>query len=923
MSSSRSVCLLCRHRIATARGLRPPTTPSRFSTSTPGRTSDGIASATTPEPNVRRIVSQHDDTDRQHSRQHVRLERERPKSIREKSSVDVDNLFQQIIHGQAASSQGPALGGHNTDYTLVQVLGKLDDMVKRHVPIADAYAYFKAEIQPSLSQLDVHKMDFVRTVVVGLMDKVAATKRDDMLSDTLPSVPEILRVYTDIRQMQPHTWNQLVGALVESILHTDLTAEADVTAVIEQKHIMTALLADLIESWKILSQPEPSAVPTAKKSEITDGFWFPKSDKFALQKYRKMNKFPQAFANAFPQYRWSVVTTHSTAVLAVATFSLLLDPKRSVPSLWRSATRFVSKVAQLITFVGYPDKLLLNDVAQSFPTLQGYIRVQWPNVRAHLKARAEATAQAEATGHLAAYSTKRGIPRSGSLEQVSAPGAIDASFIGGRLTQALENRHRGRVVPRNIGEVDKLWRMFVGAGPEVTPERAAQLRDYPSLIDTFIHARMALNQPQEAMAAWDLQKKIGLRPTLRTWNMLLDGCKSSGNTQAIKNLWSKLIASGTRLDKGIWTTRVSGLIQTGDVQAGIKALEEMNQMWKSHNRDKNPAAIEPAIEPVNAALAGLMRQNRFEAAKQVLAWAGRQGIQADTYTFNTLLGPLIRDGSRDDEVYKLFETMKAMNVLPDAATFVLVLQGTVSKTDPGEPEEQFRVVNSVLEAMKASGLEPNLQTYGKIVHLLVQSDATQELKAVVTRIFAEGYELSQHIYTMLVDYYFSRSPPDVESVDVLLRQSVVDRQQFKYDDKDRLLYDRVIKGYVRAGHPLAALAEFHRVAAARALPSLHSLADLLDALVGSDEWERARGLVETARVILLENHPSREVQAVYWAHPFWQKALRFGLVDKDAHIAAAAAAAAATTTTATATAAPNADGSAAVEKKGRSHAETV
>ncbi|KAI0011764.1 hypothetical protein F4779DRAFT_571198 [Xylariaceae sp. FL0662B] len=869
MNGSRSVCLLCRHKIAISgfagvsqRQTQRQIQPASFSTTAAPRNDDPTTESSAKHPTIDRIRRYVPNERPPGPKATLSRDGSRPVSAAN-TSARVDALFQQIVQEQNAINDAPAADTSadvTKDLALVQAIGKLQRMVDKNPSVADTYAYLKTEIYPMIRQPGIHvpRVLFHNTVS-SLMDKVISAKKEDIRSRKLPTVADILRVYVDIGQMKPQLWAALVGDLVQAIIKTSAKAEdyETIEAYEEQQTTRNDMLADLIDSWKILSMPKVMPAATTA-NEMDDGFWFPRLDKFSLNKFSKTGNFPAAFNGVFPQYPQTQLRTH-VAVLAIATLALLLDTQRCNPPVRKSAVRFINKVAYLITFVRYRDKDLRREILRTFPGLEGYIMYQWPNIKAQLKHKVEAadTMKDNMTVHLQQ-------PGSPSLH---ASEKIDASSLGKRLSQAYGKR--------NSAEVDRLWRSFIGSDQVIPEERAAELRQYPHLFDSFINTRMALNQPDQAILAWNALRRIGLKPTMKTWNVMLDGCKKAHNINGLRTIWEKLASSGMKLDTKIWTTRVSGLIESGDVKGGIKALEEMNKLW--NERDTNPTAVKPTIEPVNAALVGLIRQNKVSEAERLLIWASNHNIEPDIFTINTLLRPLIRD-ARDKEVRALFNFMRDQGLQADPATFTIVLDAAFSKVAPDDVESQAKTVAGVLKEMQAAGLETNLQTYGKIIdHLLRAGDRAKEaVKAVLAHLWGQGLELSPHIYTMLVEHYLAREPPDLDAVESLLER----RRLLDFDDVDCVFYERVVRGYALVGRADQALDIYHRLSRAGGALRIGTLTDLLRALLKQGRDDDARALVRDAKARYEDLHlKDPSAGDAYWNHPFWQLAARHRLVE--------------------------------------------
>ncbi|KAI2630655.1 hypothetical protein GGR54DRAFT_163296 [Hypoxylon sp. NC1633] len=892
MKGSRSICLLCRHLISAAGRSRTSqwqAQAARFATTRSPQRDDLSVERTTQtseEPliaetainrpkldKVRRVVN-----DNQRRTSGISWSRKGPGKAPTKNSARTDALFKEIVREQTSRKDVPASTdskSNNMDLALVQAIANLERMIEKGNPEADAYAYLQTVVYPILPGPNVAVPRIFYRVVSRLMEKIVSAKKEAIRFTKLPTVADIFRVHRDIGEMNPQRWAMLVGELVKAIVETGHSSEEQQPdAVDENLATRDAMLTELVESWKVLSMPK--VMPVAPDNELTDGFWFPRLVKYSLRKFEDTGNFPAAFSSVFPDYR-PVQLGAPVAVLAIATYALLLDPQRSNPDVRQSATRFVTRVGNLIKFVKYRDKALQSHLAHNFPGLENYVMSQWPNIKEYLKDKFES---------MAGSATPREPSKPSHL-----PSPVYKSLLS-QLNRVHElKRFHGT---RSRQHVDELWQKFVGSHQDIAPNKAAELRNQPGIFDLFISVRMALNQPDQAIAALATLRQVGLKPTLRTWTSMLDGCKKARNVNAIRNVWAKLAGSGLKLDMRLWTARVSGLIEGGDVQGGIQALEEMTRLWNESSKDENSTAVKPTIEPVNAALVCLVRQDEVSAAENLLVWAGRQGIEPDIFTFNALLSRFISDGrnNRDRDVRRLFALMKDTGVDADETTFTIILNASMSKISPGDTESQAKVVAGVLDDMQAAGLEANLRTYGKMISNLLQSSkdsdndndhAMEALKAVLAHLWDHGHELSPHIYTMLVKGYFTRHPPDLEAVDALLQR----RRLLDCEDFDKVFWDTVIKGYLRAGQVSKALEITYRLGDAGAVIVLSTQEGLLQALLQHGREADATALVAKLRSVFEKGHRlggygSDELeQAVFWRHPFWRAAEMAGVFERN------------------------------------------
>ncbi|KAI1393839.1 uncharacterized protein F4822DRAFT_27273 [Hypoxylon trugodes] len=867
MRGTKSVCLLCRHiarnpqrqgqitRFSTATSTRyddPTTTP------TPRSSDDSLPTgAVAGEPSrnkVRRIVH---ESNRRRGSSNFRWSQNRPAKASTKDSARVDALFQQIVNEQTARKDAPVISppeNSKNNLALVNAIGNLERMFKDDGSEVKAYNYLMNEIYPIIQDPDVIVPKVFYRVVPILMEKIIAAKRKAIRSPELPSVPDIFRVYTDINDMNPQRWAVLVGELIQSIVQIKPEVEKQGLALAQGGLVRhDAMLADLVESWKILSLPK--VVPPQSDDVLSDGFWFPMLDKFSLKKYSDMGNFTAALSSIFPHHSRDELGA-PVAVLAIVTYALLLEPQRSNADARRSATRFINMLSYLIAHVNFRDASLQRLTSTHFPGLESYIMARWPRLKEELKERVESITTLSTT-------------QVNTIESPSTSGRkFNAASLGGHLARAVTSSRNN--------EVDRLWEKFVGSEKDIPSDRAEELRKHPELFDSFVGARMSLNRPDQAIAALNTLRQVGLKPTVKTWTLMLDGCKNSHNLNALKKVWTRIADSGMRLDVQIWTARVSGLIECRDFRGGLEALEEMNTLWKQSSRDENSTAVKPTIEPVNAALVGLLRENRVSEAENLVVWAGKQGIEPDIFTYNTLLRRFVRD-RRTNDVRAIFDLMRDTGVNADEATFTIVIDAAFQGIDPDDTEEQLKTVAGVLDDMHAAGLEANIITYGKMINSLLRLGDRSHIaiKAVLARLWDQGYELSTHIYTMLIDHYFARNPPDLNAVESLLRR----RRLLDYDDMDPTFYNSVIKGFTRVGRLNKALEFYHRVAKAGNTIFLNTQLSLLNALLEQERVDEANDVVATAKKMFEE--PKNEAGKVRFPdHSFWSSARRYGLLKE-------------------------------------------
>lgn len=867
MRAAQSVCLICRHRLATKAAVQPSQWRAQLSSwpSASNAAGDSPARATSSVQAAKNTAgSTNGESDTARTERNAEggwrskprtTPRPRGPNSKKTANVDVTDLFRQIVDGPDTKSDSLEEGhAKSVNIKLVQDVGKLQDMLDAKAPISDAFKFLQSTLYPSIQQKGVIVPKVFYTVLSSLLHEMVIKKKEDILNPELPSTAEILRICARHGELKPtDDWLPLTGELVKYLCEMKTSADDYPSIEAFEDHLATKnqIISDLVETWKVLSLPRSRVGEGhADANDILDGFWFPRLNKFAINKYARSNNFSLALSSLFPQHSPNQLGD-KLSVLAIATLTLLIDGARSNTSSRRSALRFMTKVAQLMKFTGVDEKALRKAIKVTYPSIEGYVMGQWPKIEDYLDE--------------VNQSSNSGVGGQGSSSTPrTTRGSHDTVYFEKKLSQAYGTR--------NWSEVDRLWREFSGAQVQSTTGKTSTPRQSPHIFDSFINTYMALNQPDKAIEVWNTLPKFGLKPTLRTWNVMLDGCKKAQNLKGLTTVWQRLISSGAKLDMPIWVTRIAGLMECNDPAAAVMALEEMAVLWREAQQKKNVHAAPLTIEPVNAALSGLIRLNNHSAVQRLLSWAKEQGINPNIYTFNLLLRPLILEG-RDKEVQTIFKHMESLGVNADAATFTLILEGTLNKLEAWDPERQVEIVASIFDDMKKAGLEANHQNYGKMIHLLLRSGdrAQASVKAVLDHLWQQGLELSPHIYTSLVEHYFSRNPPDLETVNELIQR----RRLLDYDDMDRIFYDRVIKGYAAAGDHETAFNIYRKLSSAGFLVNLDAQYELLHALLLADRRKDAQDMVEDT----VKRYAEHRGEGSWLGHRYWHTAERSGFID--------------------------------------------
>ncbi|EFX03252.1 pentatricopeptide repeat protein [Grosmannia clavigera kw1407] len=822
-------------------------------------------------------------------------------------------VFRDVVEKQ--EGQQPPAGRSLAGGTeLYQQLVKLTQLQSEPaVTIAELYAFFDSQMYPLMAEAPRDLPNIFKQAARKLVHEVSAARQRDYRTGDLPSVARITQVRRQLDLLNmPELWVPLVLGLVEEVLSTRQDEELAGSRAVR--------LDDLVQAWRIFSLPDMVvADEEALGQEAADSFRLPTPDAMLLARYARQRNLKLGLAGLFPRYAPRSLKPVVPAVLA--TYALLTDPDVvggvAEAEVKTRAHEFLEAIEAILAAVPV-DRAAVADMFVARPDLGAYVLGRWPLSETSRESDSSSSSSSSNKQQLGPMPRPRG--RSSSLDAVH-----------GQLSQALR--------ARNLGACEAAWDVFWSSVTVPDADGADRLRQSAELFDYFIMAFATMRQPDRAIGIWNLMALAGVTPTLRTWTSFMEGCKRASNPTGIRNIWDKLVASGMPMDTAVWTARISGLIQAGEAEAGIRALEEMQELWEAANADTKTktktTAVKPTIGPVNAAIVGLLRRGDLGAARQILGWAGRHGIAPDLITFNTILRPLVREG-RGDEVAGLLEMMARLGMQPDEATVTVLLEGALGgggggggrrgqRGRGGESKNSHRdledTVRWMLAVVEASGLVANQQTYAKMVHLLLQeggSDGQHQeqvdtaVEVVLAHMAARGLSLSSHVCTILAEHYFSQRPPDLEAVRALIETGMrrgermegsreegegegeeaqmapraqranipIHRHRLRPPQFDRVFWECVVSGFARVDDTVSAQRYFEHIADSQSVtPS--TLESLLRALVRNADWEAAARLVakvQAQKMLLAQD--GETVRARPFRHRFWHLAAEHGLLQQ-------------------------------------------
>lgn len=695
-----------------------------------------------------------------------------------------------------------------------------------------------------------------------LMKEVATEKINNVHNDKLPPMATIAHILQDIGHFKIGRAQKMVIALIEGIvasssLRADYANDETHQQALARKQ---GLLEDLVDTWIVISRnglnPDSSSLSTSQEAQ----FRLPEINSTQLEGLAQDGNTPKALDSMFAK----TMSSHSHKIYAatLATFVLLVDPDHSNPSIRQKAKPFLVSVARVLAACELKQSQLVRIFKEDAQILW-YVVKRWSPIVKQLQYWIASPGRDTVELEDRIINGEFG-------ESVS----VDPDYFLRRLASAL--------LMGDLESVEALWVQYWGDSPAPDEKRAAEMRQRPDLFNSFITNFTALRRPQRALDVWNAMNRIGIEATLETWMAMIEGFRRARNAVGLEGVWQKLAAAKIPLNERVWRTRISGLMDCRKPEAGLRALKELAK------QSKKPNGVPFTIDSVNAVIGGLIRLNSMNSATEVLNWASARGVSPDIFTFNLFLRPLLKD-RKLAQAQKILEVMRAQGVQPDAATFTALLDNVIDAASDQTPDEGMAMLWHFINNMDHAGVELNVDTLGRMIHLIIRNGFQTDhhtqgaVGTLLEHAKKKGLRLSRHIYTILVDFYFSQDPPASEEVNELIMD--VDGLFLSANGSlDRVFWERVIKGFALAGDEDRAFELFQQFSKLGTALTLDCLEVLLRCLVGKKKVIEAGQLVAAVEKDRRDSSPKREGSETdrYWRHGFWGFARDYGLLSETA-----------------------------------------
>ncbi|POS87385.1 hypothetical protein EPUL_002756 [Erysiphe pulchra] len=744
----------------------------------------------------------------------------RGQALQSKIKSELDRLVSLFQNNHSLDSRDS-----NSGTVLEPVLEHFDhvdtlrNMIDKSKILSEKLNLFRENLDSSTSQASLSRL---KIDYATLLQEIIEFKRINPYDSKIPSITEITRIFSQVNALSGSEWADLVMAVLEKIL------------VIQAKGLnYKPLILDVIGAWS-------AAINNSN-------FFKTLTPEVTLRHYQKFG-LNHLMGEIIPKLKHTDLT--GVSAVAFVTFDVLTKKHLKI---YDSSDNVRSLIKMLSLIVSIPELDLQSlDIRFQTTSVSSHVIANWDSIRER--------------AHRITSISKEFDENRFKLKPLESDGyKPKLSFVPfpnqARDSSQIYFQLRAAINLKNHIQVDNLWldvcnQLAYGSKQDI--EQALQTWLTPDILNHFITAYMSLQRPEKAINVWVKMVEIGLKPTHKTWNIMISGCKAVGDWRSSEKIWNMMSLSGLYPDLLNWSSRLSVLVESKEVEMGIQALEEMGRKWLEKAQIKHPNlsrddlllvedvqdAVKPDISCINIIISGLLKKNHKYRANAILEWARGFGIQSNTETYNIFLRPLIRRGE-NREAMELLKRMEEAGVVADVSTYTIILDNVLRFPGKYSLEELKEKIFDVLDEMERNNIKPNLYTYGKIIYQLIRDLNPQNsslIEAVLRHMMSQSVKPSIHIYTNLVEYYFLQTPPNLN-----LAQRILD-QATQTVGLDRVFWDRVVECYAQIGDTRSALNIIARLSSKKTRVGWSAMRSVLEALLSQKEWHLARSLIHDVKM---------------------------------------------------------------------------
>ncbi|KAG7867153.1 hypothetical protein KL918_002592 [Ogataea parapolymorpha] len=253
---------------------------------------------------------------------------------------------------------------------------------------------------------------------------------------------------------------------------------------------------------------------------------------------------------------------------------------------------------------------------------------------------------------------------------------------------------------------------------------------------------------QQAQQLWAELTKAGVKPTVQTWNQLLNVHAKSDAPQKLLRIESvyRLLRESVQPD-----AQTVGLMIYGYL--GCRELKKALDFYRAQ---KDAASAQEVWDIRNTLLRGLVQNDYVAEAEKFYnvfraeAKAQNVAFEPDIRFYNSLLRHLFAKDDVDKALATMDEILGSDTLAPDVATYTTIIDVLGMKASrTGVPVEVE--IQKLIDTMMSSKIKPSVRTTGALVKMLAAKPETIAIaEQLVEQLKKDKRRISDVIYSTMV-----------------------------------------------------------------------------------------------------------------------------------------------------------------------------
>ncbi|KAI3840894.1 hypothetical protein MKX03_025633 [Papaver bracteatum] len=335
---------------------------------------------------------------------------------------------------------------------------------------------------------------------------------------------------------------------------------------------------------------------------------------------------------------------------------------------------------------------------------------------------------------------------------------------------------------------------------------------------TILHSYSQSGMYEKAISLFRVIKSKGLKPTLVTYNVMLDVYGKMGRSwNKLMELVGEITSNGLEFDEFTCSTVLSACAREG-------LLEEASKFF---NGLKSKGYV-PGTVTYNALLHVYGKAGVYSEALSIMEEMERNNCTPDSVTYNELVAAYVREGFYDEGA-SVIETMSSRGTMPNAVTYTTVINayGKVGKEDKAL---------SLFDQMKKSGCVPNVCTYNAILGMLGKKLMSEEMVVILSEMKTNGCIPNRVTWNTMLALCGNNG------MQKYVNRVFSEMKNFGFEP-DRDTFNTLISAYGRCGSGIDASKMYDEMIKSGFTPCVTTYNALLNALSRRGDWKAAESVI--------------------------------------------------------------------------------